>query len=145
MVKKSHEHYFGVSLLVTMFLKFSREMGFCLVLVTNTKYIDCFSFPNPEPRFSLVCIQDLLIVIAKLVRKECLGTVKHDWTSIVWEWTNRKLFLFARGNIWNSKKVIYNKTKCLLRQICYMFQYKYISCYSGLVLYAETISHTAFW
>ena len=31
------------------------------------------------------------------------------------------------------KKVVYNKTTCLLRQICYVFQYKYISCYSGLV------------
>ena len=47
------------------------------------------------------------------------STVKHDWTSTVWQWTNRKHFLFARGNIWNFKVAFYNKSTCLLRHECF--------------------------
>ena len=55
-------------------------------------------------------ISGLLIVMGKPIRSAYLGTVKHDWTPIVCYWANRKPFLSARGNIWNSKEVFYNKT-----------------------------------
>ena len=64
-------------------------------------------------------IQGLLIVIRNPIRNACFGIVKHDWTSIVWHWTNRKYFLFARGNISNSKGAFYNKKTCLLRYGCF--------------------------
>ena len=50
--------------------------------------------------------------MGKPIRNAYLGTVKHDWTPIVCYWANRKPFLSARGNIWNSKVVFYNKTTC---------------------------------
>ena len=42
-----------------------------------------------------------------------------DWASIIWEWTKKKGFLFAYGNIWNSKGAFYDKTNDLLRQVCF--------------------------
>ena len=52
----------------------------------------------------------------------CFGTVKHDWTSIDCYWANRKHFLPARGNIWNSEAAFYNKISCLLRQGCFKYE-----------------------
>ena len=55
----------------------------------------------------------------KPIRNTYLGTVKHDWTPIVCYWANRKPFLSACGNIWNSKAVFYNKTTWLLKRGCF--------------------------
>ena len=63
-------------------------------------------------------IQSLLIVMGNPITKACLGIAKHDWTLIVSHWTNRKYFLFARDNIWNSKLAFYNETTSLLRHGC---------------------------
>ena len=91
--------YFYISFLVTMILPLSRETDLSLVLVTNAKYIACLSFPDPQTKFNWV---------------------KHDWTSIFWQWINRKHFLFERSNIWNSKVGSYNKTTCFLRRRCFI-------------------------
>ena len=73
----------------------------------------------------------------KSIRIACLGKVKHDWTSIFSQSTNRKYFLFVRGNIWYSKVAFYNKTTCLLRHRCFNRDLSVvtISYYSFLVLY----------
>ena len=83
----------------------------------NTKYIACLLFPdphlNPDEYLKFTnCYREL-------VRNACLGTVKQNWTLIVWQWVNRKHFLSARGNIWNSNAAFYNKTTCLLREGCF--------------------------
>ena len=57
----------------------------------------------------------LLIVIGKPEENACLGKVKYDWVSIVWQWANVKYFLSTRCNIWNSRVAFYNETICLLR------------------------------
>ena len=57
-------------------------------------------------------------------------TAKHDWTPIVCYWANRKPFLSARGNIWNSKAVFYNKTTCLLRCGCFNRDYELLLLFS---------------
>ena len=40
-------------------------------------------------------IQGLLIIMGRPIRNTCLGTVKHDWICIAWQWTNSKNFLFG--------------------------------------------------
>ena len=84
----------------------------------NTNYIILFIFSklSTQTQFST---SGLLIAIGKLIRNAYLGIVKHDWTSIVCERASRKHFLSARGNIWNSKVMFYNKTTCLLRGRCF--------------------------
>ena len=78
-------------------------------------------------------IQGLLIVIENSARKACLGTVKSDWTCVTaWQWTNRKHFLFWRGNIRNTKVASNNKTTWLLSHRSFN------NCYSCLVLYLHS-------
>ena len=60
-------------------------------------------------------ISGFSVVMGKPIKKRHLATVKHDWTSIIYWWANRKRFLSARCKIWNSKVVFCNKTNCLLR------------------------------
>ena len=63
-------------------------------------------------------ILGLLIVMKKSITNPCIATVKNDWTSIVWQ-RIKKNFLFACGNIWNSKAAFCNKTICLLKHRCF--------------------------
>ena len=44
-------------------------------------------------------IQDLLILKGKPTKNGSIGTVKHDWTSTVWQWPIGNIFQFALGNI----------------------------------------------
>ena len=60
----------------------------------------------------------LLIAMGNSIRNIYLGIVKRDWISIVCWRPNRKPFLSACSNIWNSKVVLYNKITCLLRCGC---------------------------
>ena len=64
-------------------------------------------------------IQALPIVMGKPIRNVYLVTVKYGWKYAVWQWGNRKHFLFGHSNIWNSKVAFYNKTTCLLRYVCF--------------------------
>ena len=63
-----------------------------------------------QPLNPYLRVSGLLIVMEGPIRNTCLGIVKHDWKLIVCQTANRKPFLSARGNIWNSKLVFYNKT-----------------------------------
>ena len=57
--------------------------------------------------------------MVKPIRNTYLGTLKHDWVSIVCYWANINVFISASGNNWNSKVVFYNKTICLLWLGCF--------------------------
>ena len=74
-----------------MTLPFSPMADLCLVLVTNKKYVYrlrlCFvrllfivSTASAEIQLD---IQSLLIAMRKSIRNARLGTVKHDWASII--------------------------------------------------------------
>ena len=80
----------------------------------NTNYIVLFIVSRLSTKIQL-SISGLLIVMGKPIRNVYLGIVKRDWTSIAYG----KPFLFARGNIWSSRVVFYNKTTCLLRCECF--------------------------
>ena len=80
---------------VTMILWLSQEMDYSLFLMNNIKYkrfpycFQTFTWNSIEyPRFTS-CYEEAN-------DKHDFGTVKHDETSIVWQWTNRKHFQFAQ-------------------------------------------------
>ena len=73
----------------------------------NTNYIALLIVSRFSTQIQLN-ISVLLIAVGKPVRNTYLGIVKHDWTSVVCWRANRKPFLSARGNIWNSKVAFYN-------------------------------------
>ena len=64
-------------------------------------------------------IQALPIVVEKPIRNVYPGTVKYDWKSTVWQWGNKKHFLFGHSNFWNCKVAFCNKTTCLLKYVCF--------------------------
>ena len=114
-MKLSHENNFDISFRVI--LPLSWETGLCLVLWWEIQIHNLLvSILSTEMQLTL---QILLTDIRKPIRNACLGIVKHDWILIVWQWTDRKQFLFTRGNIWNSKEAFYNKTTCLLKYGCF--------------------------
>ena len=100
-------------------LLFSIVTGDELVSGFSDKYRvhSLFIVFRPSTKIQL-SIQDLPIVIGNSMRNTCLDTMKHDCTSVAWQWTNRKHLLFARGNVCNSKVAFYNKTACFLRHRC---------------------------
>ena len=49
-VKQTHGNNFGISFLVTMILILPREADLSLLLVTNTKYIVCLLFSEPQTK-----------------------------------------------------------------------------------------------
>ena len=109
-----HKNNFGISFPVTKILKLSRETDLCMVLVTNTKHINCSLFLDPHSQNSIEH-PGMLSVMGKSIRKPWLDAVKCAKTSILWQWTNRKHFLVVHGNIWSSEVAFYNKTTWLLR------------------------------
>ena len=104
------------------------------------KYHESGCRPLTEMKLS---IQALPIAMGKPIRNVCLGTVKYDWKSTVWQWGNRKYFLFVHGNIWNFKVAFYNKTTCLLRCVCFSRGLLLVSCYSCLVAYLYVFMYNA--
>ena len=50
MARSSHENNFDISFRVILLLP--RETELCLLLMTNTKYIVCLSFPGPQAKLS---------------------------------------------------------------------------------------------
>ena len=71
----------------------------------------------------------------KPTRNACLGPVKHDWTSIVWQWAKWKHFLSTRGNVWNSKVVFYNNSTCLLKHGFFKEIYHLLLLFSIILLW----------
>ena len=97
---------------------FSIVTGDKLVSGFNDKYkahsLFIVSRPSVNIEFS---IQGLLIVMGNPIGNAYFDTVKHNWISTVWPWTNRKHFLLARGNIWNPKVAFYNKSSACWARI----------------------------
>ena len=107
--------------LTFLFLKTFLFLWLSFTNVTRDEIRSCFSVKYKLYSLFVVSrlstkiqlsIQGLLIVIEMQIRKTISSKVKHIWTSIVWQWTNRKHFLFAQGNIWKFKVGFCNKTTC---------------------------------
>ena len=122
---------------------FTTVAGDRLVFGFSDKYKvhSLFIVSRPSTKIQLI-IQGLIIIMEKPIRNTCFGTVKHDWTSIVLQWTNRKHFLYTCDNkvtnyksSWKYKVVFYNKTTSLLRHDVFIEIYQllliFIQCCSN--------------
>ena len=106
------------------------------ILITNKKYIISLLFLNSQAKSNWVSKLYVLLWENHEINRS-LGTVTHDWTSIIWQWASRKHFLSARGNILNSNVAFYNITTCLLRHRCFN---RYVSVVTPAQYYFSMIS-----
>ena len=74
--------------------------------IFNCRYFSHCFFPNTKGNCVIIenipfCSPILTSFFFPALRAT-LDTVKHDWTSIFWQWASWKYFLSPRGNIWHS-------------------------------------------